>query len=395
MAKKSRFWAIVALLWTMLMPSLVQAAPQKAAEKKEGLFSGLPFVGGLFSTILNWMEPKITPDWDMWWLLAFTFPLTILWMAWASNGTRNFFNKVGGTVAGLPALFLMLSFWGTFLGIALMIFGKVTGFLALAANPSLKGAWDMFLGILKLIPIAIAIWLLKKIPGLEGLVREILGKVSEYARKIWGYRETIYQNPHWFWQALGGLLLALLINSKLATRLSEQYVGIPGVIPGISGAVGLFFLFFRTVGGRKLVGKLAAKPLPNGDWPCLKCNHFNVAANEACGKCGAKNPFRPRKCQGCPKGYAEDIPWDVKRCPKCGKELGASAAKAKATPKSSPSTAVAAAPTGTAAQPTTLPCPHCGRDIDKPETARCCPHCGQRSKEVPWAKEALERPLSR
>jgi hypothetical protein len=384
-----RFWAIMGMAWTLCLTSIGHAAPSTGTGKP----APVPFADFVLGGI-KWfwgiVGPGLTPDWEhLWWLLIFTIPLTGVWQIWGGVGLKKVLNYIGGTVGyGIAALTVLLPFWGPIIGLALNFVSKVYALFTAVSAFSLDGLKTVVGGIWPLIAAAIVWKVLGWIGAQDFMMNKILNPVKEKAKEIWHSRSEAYENPRWYWQLLGGILLTLLINGGWASWLSEYATealgqklnksfgwhlngGLAWLIPGLSGFTGLTFLVVRFVLKRRLpmlIGTVMGnRPSPQGDWVCPHCGHINKctvggdgqpipnSASKACGKCGAMSPFLPRDCTKCNE---KEIPWNRDRCPGCGEAKPSATAGTASQPNSAPSGAA----TGAASAPTTPPfiCPACG-----------------------------------
>ena len=191
----------------------------------------------------------LAPSDSMWWLFAITFPLTLVALILNSRKSQKAFNDLGGImVCGVPALTLVVIFYGSFVAIGVVVLWKIMRILSLSLNLGITGIWSVFLGLAMLIPIFLVLCLLEMI-GAVKFVPELHDYVKGLVGRIWTKRTTIYKNPHLVWAILGASLLALFINSAFVTNLTSAFL--PGLIPGIVAALGVFVLVRRTV----LVGR--------------------------------------------------------------------------------------------------------------------------------------------
>ncbi len=81
--------------------------------------------------------------------------------------------------------------------------------------------------------------------------------------------------------------------------------------------------------------------MPTFKHPCPHCGQFIARDVVRCPFCGAMDPFVPGRCPKC-RTPIDDPRWVA--CPKCGAELGMSAASGAATPGTTASGNAAAAP---------------------------------------------------
>ena len=275
MGTLKRFYWLTVVPAIMLLPGIVLAADKEPSAKDLPL-SGP--VGSVVGQALDWIKIIVTPDGDLWWLWLITFPLTIIWMIWSSPKMKQAFNTAGGVIAcGLPALAILLAFYGLILGIGFRIFGGFAAIANFAMNPSLPGFLNALWRIIGLIGIFVVIWLIGMIPGAKDAIMKVLGLGATLARKVWGLREHSKKNPGPVYQILGAAVIAGVINGALVTNSTgdggviSKAIGhslIPGIFPAISAGIGLFFLGFRTIGGQRMIAKIQNKPGPGGSWVC-------------------------------------------------------------------------------------------------------------------------------
>ncbi|MBU1015966.1 MFS transporter [Patescibacteria group bacterium] len=420
MSKKLRV-AFVAFLTAMLVPSLA-AGQEKSLTSIPG--------GGFISTVFGWIKMVVLPDMNLWWLWVITFPLTIIWMIWATAGTKKAFNNAGGVILfGLLALAILLSVYGPFIGVVMLLFSKVTGLLSLGMNPSLSGTWNMIKGIIYLIPLFLVLWLLTKIPGVQTVVGKVLSVGKDIAGRAWALRNHAKEHPAWYYQAFGAAVIAGVINGSLVTNLTAK-VAFPGIIPAASAAVGLFFLFWRTVGGRRLMDNVVHRIHPSlSSVPrCPNANLVFVRDKQerkipdpknpgkfkvelhVCGtefpqgakdcpnpRCPYPNPDWIHECAGCGfrgkdgKGFRRNKRQEHQKCPECGRNH-------PPPPERMPflsldqegTTSEPTTPVATPAEPASPPppvetfpapplekaCPSCKELYDASLGYKGCPNCG-------------------
>jgi len=359
---RNRFAALVATVVTVLIPSIAAAAEEE--EKGGGIGNGPFGIFGYFRTGWNWLEPFLVPDfeWEYWYIVLATIPLTYVWQAKASQKTKTFFNNFGGQVFfGTLALAVLLAFVGPFLGAMMFIVGKVTSLMNVGMNPSFGGFFKAVWQIILAIPFFLIIWLITRIPGLQGLIEKYIGLGKMLAGKIWSNADKVKNNPSLVWMIVGGTVITAIINGKFAMHITESFA-FSGLIPGASALVGVWFFFYRTRPGNKLkdaaVVKTASKirrlkPFANGTAPCInwgllplhnvkawekneeeiplkrngkvrhKPNHICPGVFEPgqkkCGEgtCDAYNEFLDWKCPNT-KCKKRGLKWDTPKCPDCG-----------------------------------------------------------------------------
>lgn len=284
---------------------------------------------GILKTALEWALWAMRPDPELFWLWCFAFPATVAGMARGRESIKDTCIKAAGVlIFGSIALAILVGFYGTFIGIGLTLFGKVMGALAFFTNPSWDSFVDLFVGLMKLIPMLFGIWLLRKIPFVEDLVRSVLGYVKTAASYVWTFRLKAQEQAPIPMAIVGGAGIALILTGGLAAHLTDPesiYKVLevkvewlfPGIVPGASGVIGLLTFGWSFL--RKKTARVLGRPDHEGGWKCTRCRGYNLAVNgqmrQACGKCGAKNPYLPWSCGSCDQ---QDIAWEEKRCPKCG-----------------------------------------------------------------------------
>jgi len=361
MGALKRFYWLIVVPAIMLLPGIVLAA-DKEPSAKDLPFSGP--VGSVIGQVLDWIKIIVTPDGDLWWLWLITFPLTIIWMIWSSPKMKQAFNTAGGVIAcGLPALAILLAFYGLILGIGFKIFGGFAAVANFAMNPSVAGFFNALWRIAGLIGIFIVIWFIGMIPGAKDAIMKVLGLGATLARKVWGLREHSKKNPNLIYQVIGAAVIAGAINGALVTNSTgdggviSEAIGhslIPGIFPGISAVVGAVFLVIRTRPGQQLTSKMLRKPGPKGSWYCIEkvfkhnkkgeiyfkgvkepahyskldqllleglkpilvtCGTLNLMdeGDHSCRSpfCNARSPFLPWDCPDCDQ---TGIPYDKAKC---------------------------------------------------------------------------------
>jgi len=403
-----RFSTFVSTFVSMMLVASIAFAQEK--EKEAPLWTTAKSV---LKPVWHYVGPVLTPDRSLWWLWAITFSLTLVWLTKGSKEMRATTNNAGGfIVCGLLALFPLLLFYSPFIGLVLLLFNKIIALINLGMNPTLGGIWDMFWDLFFLIPLFFVLWILSKIPGVEKVLGWVLNPVKNAAKKIWDYRATIEAKPRWYWQIVGATLIALAITGKFSTQLTHTKGLVPGLIPVVSGAVGLFFLIFRILPGRQLVGmtlgeckvrksdgaivcpgsgqkilKKNGKKIPDPDRPgkfkteTVRCKGHILPHEAECPNphCKQQNPLYILKCRKCGfageqgKGFKRDHWRKAQECPKCGHlhpptKISRSFRNVKAPEKAQ------AQPEATHQAPTEKVCSSCGKIF--PSKARACPYCG-------------------
>ncbi len=210
-------------------------------------------IENLFHLVGRWLTPLFTPDlnWEYGWLAFITIPLTMVGLLLASRESRQFCNDLAvTTVFGGLALAVLLMFVAPFLTVVMVIIGLVSSVIGLSLNLSLKGIFSAIWTIIKLLPFFFVVWLITKIPGLQGLIERWVGMGKAISSKIWSQREAARQNPNIGWAAVGAALLALLLSSQFAAHLTD--FAAPGLIPGVAATFGLGIFIYRTTLGNKL-----------------------------------------------------------------------------------------------------------------------------------------------
>ena len=346
---------LTSVLSILLMPAIALAEEKAKKGEGDGLILGQ--LKSLFGTVWNWIGPMLTPDteWEYWWIILLTIPFTFVWQLKADEKIRDTFNKIGGIVVfGGAALAVLLMFVGPFLAVVMVIIGLVSSVIGLSLNLSLKGIFTTIWSIIKLIPFFFVVWLVTKIPGLQGLIERWINLGKSIAGRIWSQRLEVEKNPSPIWMVIGGLVVALLINGKFAMHLTEDFA-FSGLIPGASAGVGFFYLIWRTVLGNKLKQavaekahqKVSDKPLANGDEFCTnsgmrlmvklikgkyvtlldssgnkryefvkRCGHKIKKGEKFCGhnQCDQPKYFVDWDCPNCGK---KGLEWDTEKCPNC------------------------------------------------------------------------------
>jgi len=204
--------------------------------------------------IVTWLKMLLIPDGGLcglWWLWLITFPLTIVWMVWSSPKMKQGFNTAGGIIAcGLPALAILLVFYAPLLYLLLCFLRGIAAVENFTTNPSFGTFFSTVSIVGGVLGILIVVWLIGMIPGCRDAVIKTLEFGATLAGKVWGLRWYSQRNTNPIYQILGASLPAAVINGSFATNLTSDIVT-PGVIPGLSAAVGIYFLLFRTVSGQR------------------------------------------------------------------------------------------------------------------------------------------------
>ena len=337
------------------------------------------------------------------------FFLTAVWLIWLqSKKEGEQFSSIQLAANTVGSFVLAASLFAIILGFVLV---PVT--LLLGLFPGEWGWWRLLIGA---VIVAFLWWLVAK------LISAVGGWMKMGVIWAWGAAKKAYDwgkgNPNVLLMLLGVSGLAGVITSDRVTQMTANLFGegyLPGVIPGVSGLIGVFTLIFsrnmpwrdkekQTVGeallGRAQV-KLTNKPDSQGRWLCRSpvfmhdrhgriyfqgldtpvhygsleqmktagfvprtttCGTWNDATDTSCRSegpgndwCNCLNPFANKTCPRCGK---TGIPYDRAKCPEegCGAPLPKNPTSAPPThPGASNNIAPAPAPAQPAVAPQAAP----------------------------------------
>jgi len=344
---KKMLWLLFGSATIMLMTSMAFASDGKAEVAGKGIIS----------KILNFADGLLTPEPDHLVLWLICFPLTVVWLIWSSNKTKTGVNNIGVSIIfGGAALSLFFPFYGPIIYFVIKIYHLVMYFTV--GSWTWDGFWSHTWQVIVMVPTLIMISIISKLPFIRELVTTVLTKVKEYSIKIWDKRKDYMETPNVFFMIIGGSVIATLFNGEFAVNITnmpeKSNFLIAGIIPSISGMVGVFFLLFRTVFGQRMVAKMRQKPGPNNEWACtsrvfkhnrkgeiyfegvleprhysllaqaeaeglvpkmVRCNTLNFEEDHSCRSawCNHRNPFLPWDCLN-PDCTEVQIPWDKPKC---------------------------------------------------------------------------------
>jgi hypothetical protein len=244
------------------------------------------------ATALTWIKDWVLPlkDGEVVWPLVIALLLTSAWMFCSNKKTKLFLNTVGGWAAAAMFFAIMVR-------ILIWIPKFVWNYLDIHS-------------IFKVVLLGAILFFM------SGVVWAAVKKWLDAFKTVFGWARLIPRhakaNPNKGFMILGGLFLAGLICGEKATMLTEKWGLVPGIIPGISAAVGLFFLLRQIK--RDLLGQKALQPPKDGGWLCeeeklvpkLDSEGKRIPIPEKPGKFKAKkvrckelNPSEAVKCRAC------------------------------------------------------------------------------------------------
>ncbi len=311
--------ALSTVLSIMLIPSVSLA---KEPEKAKDVLADIPLATLVKGYVVKAWD-ILSPDFGLWWIY-FTIALTIAWLILATKQTKKFFNTCGGLIVFGPLILGLASFYIAPIGFAISIFVGIFWLISLGTNPSWSGFGTLIIAAFMLIPLAFILYVLQKVKAKE-FVMEFLQWVGKGIKWCVTKQKEVMATPNLGWQMLGAIVFALLVNSAFLTDLTTD-VAFPGLIPGISSVLGIFFISYRLY--------LHYKVLPPGWWRCdlvadmpmydkqhyKKTGEIRLHTNPDGSpkwkrnvKCGATN--KPGNLTCC-RDYCNNTPgWP---CPKCG-----------------------------------------------------------------------------
>jgi hypothetical protein len=105
------------------------------------------------------------------------------------KGTKKAIRKVARTlVFGTLALAVLLVFVGPFLGLIATITQLMIRIFGLSMDLPLRGIVQIIKILFKLIPLFLVVWVITKIPGLEGLIERWVDLGKNLAGQVWDLR---------------------------------------------------------------------------------------------------------------------------------------------------------------------------------------------------------------